>query len=54
MTILLEKGKNINERNKDGFSPLQLAADKDKRDAVKLLLDKGAEANAPWPKHKWF
>lgn len=44
---LLAEGANIDAKNTGGYTPLILAALRDKSDVVKLLLDKGASVEAP-------
>jgi len=44
----------VDARDKEGKTPLYLAADNNRKDAVKLLLEKGAEPSIPWPKRAWF
>jgi ankyrin repeat protein/L-ascorbate metabolism protein UlaG (beta-lactamase superfamily) len=44
ITYLLDNGANPNEESPDGQPPLTLAAGGGKRDAVRLLLDRGADA----------
>ncbi len=42
---LLQQGADVNEKNKNGFSPLILACLFGKSDVAKVLLDKGANVN---------
>jgi len=46
VNTLLEKGANVNAKDKDGTPALMLAAWLQNRDVVRLLLEKGADANA--------
>ena len=43
--LLLDKGANINNKNKNGFSALALAVDVNNVKAIKLLLERGANVN---------
>ena len=43
---LLNTGVNVNEKNKDGWTPLHIAASKNHRKIVELLIDNGAEVNS--------
>ncbi|MBI5970679.1 MAG: ankyrin repeat domain-containing protein [Deltaproteobacteria bacterium] len=43
---LLDKGADVNARNKDNLTPLMLAAQNGHVDVVKALLAKGADVNA--------
>ena len=43
---LLDKGANIEARNKDGHTALMNAANQGKTEVVKLLLEKGAQIEA--------
>ena len=61
VTILLEKGANINATNNKGSTPLMMAAGSGHLDVVKLLLSKGADAKIidsyrasalTWPKEQ--
>ena len=45
-SILAEKPELVNARDKDGWSPLHIAADADQNQMVALLLANGAEVNA--------
>jgi len=45
--LLLEHDAGVNEQNKNGDTPLKLAADKGLSELVKLLLVKGADINTP-------
>lgn len=49
MQMLLEKGANLHIANSNGLKPLHQAALYNKIEAVKLLLDFGAEKNAKIP-----
>ena len=40
---LLEKGLNINSKNKDDETPLFIACDRNKGEIIKYLIDKGAD-----------
>ena len=40
--LLIEKGANINEKNKDGQTLLHLAAENGRFEIVQLLIEKGA------------
>lgn len=44
--LLLERGANINLRNKKGTTALMVAAQKGHTETVILLLDKGADINS--------
>lgn len=44
---LIDKGAEINVKNSDGGSPLHAAANRDNLKVAKLLLDYGADLNAP-------
>jgi ankyrin repeat protein len=46
MSLLLNKGANIDPAAKDGATPLHLAAQEGCPDAVNLLIFKGAQVNA--------
>lgn len=51
--FLIDKGANVNEKEKDGMTPLMgaiLREDKgaDQQNIVKLLIQKGADVNAPY------
>lgn len=46
MELLIDRGADIQAKNDHGLSPLHLAAF-GKADAVRLLLEKGADVNAP-------
>lgn len=43
--ILIKKGVNLNEKNRDFLSPLHLAADKSQHDLLELFLKHGAKVN---------
>jgi ankyrin repeat protein len=43
---LLDKGVDVNAKDKDGKTPLMAAAVRGQLEVVKLLLEKGADANA--------
>ena len=44
--LLLDKGADVNTKNKDGVTVLMMASVEGQVDVVKLLLDKGADVNA--------
>lgn len=44
--LYLQKGADVNARNKDGLTPLIAAADKGHLEVVKFLVEKGADVNA--------
>jgi len=46
LTALVDAGADLNARNSDGLTPLQLAADNRSDDAVKILIKLGADINA--------
>ena len=46
ITLLLERGANINSTNIDGYLPLHYAASRGHQDIVKYLISKGANVNA--------
>ncbi|MCR5257463.1 MAG: ankyrin repeat domain-containing protein, partial [Desulfovibrio sp.] len=46
LEILLDKGVDVNAKDKHGITPIHLAAQNDSSDAVKLLLERGADINA--------
>jgi ankyrin repeat protein len=50
--LLLERGADVNARDKYGWTPLHFAADEDSTDTVRLLLGKGADANAKSTREK--
>ena len=50
---LLDKGADVNARDKDDWTPLHFAAFVGHNDVVALLLDKGADLNAMEAKHDW-
>ena len=43
--LLLEKGANVNGRNRDGSTPLHVAVKNDRLDAARILIAWGAEVN---------
>ena len=43
---LIAQGKDINDRNTRGYTPLHLAATKNNSEVVKILLENGAEVDA--------
>jgi ankyrin repeat protein len=47
VTLLLDRGADINAINCDGSTPLHKAASNGHTEVVRLLLDKGADINAP-------
>jgi|ETN07SMinimDraft_1059922.scaffolds.fasta_scaffold27627_4 ankyrin repeat protein len=42
----LSRGADVNAKDKDGFTPLHLAANKGHKEIVKLLIAEGADVNA--------
>lgn len=44
--LLLEKGANVNAKNKNRVTPLHFAAYEGHEDIVQLLIEKGADVNA--------
>ncbi|XP_041989095.1 poly [ADP-ribose] polymerase tankyrase [Aricia agestis] len=46
MEILIKKGARVNEKNKDGQTPLHVATENSHLDAMDLLLRHGAKVNA--------
>jgi ankyrin repeat protein len=44
--LLIEKGADVNARDKTGFTALMWSGQMDRAELVKLLLDKGADVNA--------
>ena len=46
MRILIDKGADVNAKNKNGATALILAADKGNAEIVSFLIDKGADFNA--------
>ena len=46
MRILIDKGADVNAKNKNGATALILAADKGNAEIVSFLIDKGADVNA--------
>ena len=52
MSILLDKGANVNDKKNDGVSSIISASYGGFIDAVKLLLDKGADVNAKCQNHE--
>jgi uncharacterized protein len=46
VSLLLERGADVNTVNKEGLTPLETAAVGNQPDTVKLLIDKGADVNA--------
>ncbi len=44
--LLLERGADVNAKNKHGFTPLHFAAGIGHTDVAKLLLEHGADVNA--------
>lgn len=49
LRLLFSTALNVNEKDKNGYVPLHLAADRNQVAAVKLLLEHGADPNIPWP-----
>ena len=45
LRLLLEKGADVNQADKDGTTPLHLACFKGHVDVARLLLEKGAEVD---------
>ena len=43
--LLIRKGANINEKNKEFLAPLHIAADKSHIDVLEVLLKHGAKVN---------
>ncbi|MFN7113026.1 MAG: ankyrin repeat domain-containing protein [Alphaproteobacteria bacterium] len=52
LTALVDAGADLSARNADGLTPLQLAADNRSDDAVKTLIQLGADINAVSTKEK--
>ena len=46
VALLVEKGANVKATEKDGYTPLHIAAFRAREDYVGLLLDKGADIQA--------
>jgi len=46
MKILLQKGVDINARNRAGWTPLHIAVAENSYDKAKMLLEAGADVNA--------
>jgi ankyrin repeat protein len=44
-SLLLEKGADVNQAQKDGWGPLCIAAQVDRAEVASLLLEKGAHLN---------
>jgi len=44
--LLVNKGENVNAKDKNGRTPLQFAADEGHKEIAELLIDKGADVNA--------
>jgi ankyrin repeat protein len=42
---LLDRGANVNEKDKGGFTPLHIAAARDDPNILRILLDRGANVN---------
>ena len=49
MSSLLQKGVNINARNKAGWAPLHIAVVENSYNKAKMLLEAGADVNATIP-----
>ena len=46
VSLLLEKGADVNAKNNDGWTPLHWASENGHEAIVSLLLEKGADVNA--------
>ena len=52
VNLLLDNGSIIENRDKNGYTPLFSAADRGNEDVVQLLLDRGGDVNAVTNKHE--
>lgn len=46
VSLLVDRGANVNAKDKFGWTPLTLAAQEGHLDVVKLMIEKGADKNA--------
>jgi len=49
--LLIERGANVDSRDRDGWTPLIMASRYEKREVARLLLDHGADVDAQMRGH---